>query len=120
MTDSDKFILCIEDDDDTLELIEFVFRQAGFRIKTFSEQFWSKIKENNYYSAVILDNHFGGLDTIEISRRIRALQPEIPIIFFSGDSRQSEKNKAIDAGATLYLVKPLDFEKLVPSVISLI
>lgn len=120
MTNNEKFILCIEDDEDTCELIDFVFKQAGFRVTTFDAQSWSNLKQENYYSAVTLDNHFGDVSGIEMCRRIRRLQPEIPIVFFSGDSRQSEILKALDAGATLYLVKPLDFEKLVPATIELI
>jgi DNA-binding response OmpR family regulator len=120
MDKSEKFILCIEDDEDSRDLIAFVFRQAGCRIKTCSEQSWLTIMKEDHYAAVILDNHLSGLSGTEICQRIHILHPKTPIIFFSGESRQSEINKAMNAAAALYLIKPLDFEKLVPSVMKLI
>lgn len=40
--------------------------------------------------------------------------------FFIGEARPKEKQKAIDAGASEYFVKPNDLEKLTQTVIDLI
>lgn len=113
-------ILCIEDDEDTCTLMRFVFEQEGFAVTTCSVEDCLKIVERESFSAIILDNYFGDLNGIDICREIRKVHRTIPIIFFSGEVRQSERQKALSAGASAYLIKPDDFEKLVDTTLNLI
>lgn len=113
-------ILCI-DDEDTRELIKFTFRLADYQVTTRSTAAEGLLQtEKGEFGAIILDNRFGDSSGAEICREIRRLNPTIPIVFFSGDSRQQEIDKALAAGANAYLVKPNDFEKLTETVIGLI
>lgn len=113
-------ILCIEDDEDTCTLMRFVFEQEGFIVTTCSAEDCLKIVERETFSAIILDNYFGALDGVDICRQIRNFHPSTPIIFFSGEVRQTEREKAFAAGADAYLIKPDDFEKLVETTLGLI
>lgn len=113
-------ILCIEDDADTCELIEFVFSAAGRQIETCERAECLKMVGENKYAAIILDNYFGELSGVEICREIRKFDSKTPIVFFSGEGRKDEINKALAAGASDYLVKPNDFERLLPRVTELI
>lgn len=117
---SKNSILCIEDDEDTCTLMRFVFEQEGFIVTTCSAEDCLQIVEHKSFSAIVLDNYFGDLDGIEICRQIRKFHPVTPIIFFSGEVRQTEREKALAAGADAYLIKPDDFEKLVETTLSLI
>lgn len=117
---ADISILCIEDDADTCELIKFVFTGEGCQVTTCDNRECLKTIELETFSAVILDNYFGVLSGIEICRNSRAKHPQIPIIFFSGEARRSEIDKALDAGASMYLTKSNDFEKLVETTLRLI
>lgn len=121
MMDKSKLsILCIEDDTDTCELIEYVFKQEGCQVTSCGNRDCLKIVEDEKFSAVILDNYFDGLSGVEICLKIRERHPQTPIIFYSGEARQSEINKALVAGATDYLIKPTGFERLVEKAFSLI
>ena len=113
-------ILCIEDNQDTCELITFVFNQAGYEIESCTQSECLEHIQGEKYLAIILDNYFDGMSGIEICREIRSFDKITPIIFFSGEARQAEIDKAIAAGASDYLVKPNDFEKLTDTVIKLI
>lgn len=113
-------LLCVEDDEDTCELVRFVFEQANFHVTTCSVQDCLEITEKYSFSAIILDNYFDKLNGIDICREIRKLHRHTPIVFFTGEVRQSEKEKALAAGANDYLVKPDDFERLVETVTNLI
>lgn len=115
-----RTILCIEDDEDTCTLVRFVFEQEDFQVTTCSAKDCLKIVEKESFSAIILDNYFGDLSGVDICREIRNLHSTTPIIFFSGEVRPSEKNKALSAGANAYLIKPDDFEKLVETARQLI
>jgi DNA-binding response OmpR family regulator len=57
---------------------------------------------------------------LEVSRQIRTFDKTIPIIFLSGETRQSEVDKAMGTGASAYLIKPNDFEKLPATIAELI
>lgn len=113
-------ILCIEDDEDTCELMTFVFEQAGYEVETCSKTDCLKRIHEEKFLAIVLDNYFDGMKGTEICREVRSFDQTTPIIFFSGEARLSEIDKALAAGANEYLVKPTDFEKLVPVVIKLI
>jgi CheY-like chemotaxis protein len=114
-------ILCIDDDEDTRELIRFAFQATGYPVATCAaaEEGLLKARKSGF-GAIILDNRFRGVSGEEICREIRRFDPLTPIVFFSGEARPAEIDKAFAAGANAYLVKPLDFEKLTETVIGLI
>ena len=76
--------------------------------------------EKGGYSAIILNNWFAESSRAEVYRKIRVFDSLTPIVFFIGEARPKEKQKAIDAGASEYFVKPNDLEKLTQTVIDLI
>ncbi len=120
MTEPKLKILCIEDDKDTCELITFVFKQAGYEVKTCSQLDCLELIHKEKFSAIILDNHFIEKSGVDICQELRSFDQATPVVFFSGEARETEIDKALTAGANAYLVKPNDFEKLVPTTIKLI
>lgn len=113
-------ILCVEDDVDTCELIRFVFEQAEFEVTTCNVQDCLKITDEREFSAIILDNYFDKLNGIDICRQLRERHPQTPIVFFSGEVRGTEREKALAAGANDYLIKPDDFDRLVETISNLV
>lgn len=120
MKNKDLKILCIEDDKDTCDLITFVFEQEGYKVQFCTQIECLKIIREEKFLAVILDNYFNGTTGVEICRELRNFDKTTPIIFFSGEVRQTEIEKALAAGANDYLIKPNDFEKLLPTTVRLI
>ena len=119
MTEPKTRILCIEDDKDTCDLISFVFKQTGYEIESCSQLDCLQLIHEEKFLAIILDNYFEGRNGTEICQEIRSFDRETPIIFLSGEARQTEIDKAFAAGANAYLIKPNDFEKLTETVITL-
>jgi DNA-binding response OmpR family regulator len=121
MEQSNKTIFVCDDDPDSCELIKFVFGLQGYKVISCNilDECLSQAREK-IFQAIILDNRFGGSSSLEVSRQIRSFDSTVPIIFFSGETRQSEIDKALQTGANAYLIKPTDFEKLTATVISLI
>jgi len=120
MTETNSKILCIEDDEDTCDLVTFVFKDAGYEIKSCGQTECLKLIHEDKFSAIVLDNYFDGLNGVDICRQIRSFDQITPVIFLSGEVRKTEIDKAMAAGANAYLTKPTDFEKLVPTTIKLI
>ena len=111
MTDS-KTILCVEDDKDSRDLLQFVLEREGFQVVSCasSEESLQLAKERKF-SAIILDHRLSEISGVEICRRIRAYDKQTPIIFYSGSAYPADGKAAMGAGANEYLVKPMDFQK---------
>jgi two-component system, OmpR family, phosphate regulon response regulator PhoB len=116
MTDS-KTILCVEDDKDSCELLQFVLGGEGFEVVSCStsEEGLQLAKEKNF-SAIILDHRLAEISGVEICRRIRAYDKQTPIIFYSASAHPKEREAGLAAGANDYLVKPLDFERIAETI----
>lgn len=120
MNESKLKILCVEDDEDTCELIGFVLKKAGYEVETCSRVDCLKLIHEEKFLTFILDNWFEGISGLDICKEIRGFDLNTPVIFCSGEARQSEIDKALAAGANAYLVKPIDFEELTKTVAELI
>ena len=65
---------------------------------------------------VLMDMHMPLMDGMEATRQLR-LSPDcayLPIIALSADAFTEQQQTAYEAGITDYLIKPLDFDKLLP------
>jgi OmpR-family two-component system manganese-sensing response regulator len=51
-----------------------------------------------------------------VCRELRSRGDTTPIIFFTGEAHESEREAAMEAGAQEYLVKPADIEILAETV----
>jgi two-component system, sensor histidine kinase len=75
------------------------------------------------YDAVLMDVTLAGADGLEATRRIRALSARagtIPVIGLSGLSSVADKTRAMQAGMTAYLTKPLTPAALADALASLV
>lgn len=106
-----KVILCVEDNKDNCELIalllaeyEVVFAQTvAEALQLFAER---------RFDLCLMDNWLPDGSGIELCRAIRLKDADVPIVFVSGVDSKPEIQKAHDAGAVQYLVKPYEPEKL--------
>jgi DNA-binding response OmpR family regulator len=58
------------------------------------------------FDLYLLDSRLPDLDGFDLCRRIRDVDQETPILFFSGAARETDQKKALDAGANAYVIKP--------------
>lgn len=121
MEQSKQTVFVCDDNADSCELIKMVFHLEGYEVVSCDnlEDCLSGARRNDF-DAIILDNRFGHVSSLEACREIRGFNRSVPIIFYSGEARASEIDKAHEAGADAYLVKPNDFERLTETVINLI
>jgi DNA-binding response OmpR family regulator len=68
---------------------------------------------------LIIDLNLPSEDGLEIAQRYRRINPDLIIIMLTGRVRPSDKVKGYDAGADLYLTKPLRSQELLASMRSL-
>jgi signal transduction histidine kinase/DNA-binding response OmpR family regulator len=69
------------------------------------------------YDRVLMDLHMPGMDGLEATRRIRALEAEqsgrrTPILALTANASAEDRDACLDAGMDGFLVKPLDRKRL--------
>ncbi len=62
--------------------------------------------------AVVLDLGLGGMDGLEVCRRLRRLQNRVPILMLTARDAVEDRIDGLDAGADDYMAKPFDVGEL--------
>ncbi len=111
-------ILCV-DEKDCCQMLDFmlniskpVFEFVG----ADSAEKALKLAENEKFDIYLLEYCLPEMSGIELCRRIRKTDADTPILFFSGMARPADRDEAMAAGATEYLIKPNDLDKFVETV----
>ncbi|RME63315.1 MAG: response regulator, partial [Alphaproteobacteria bacterium] len=68
-----------------------------------------------HFDAILMDMHMPKMDGFEATRRIRALGGEyaqLPILAVTANALDGDRERCLDAGATDYFQKPINFERL--------
>jgi len=122
MTEDLKTVIVVEDEPDAAELFAEMMRVSGFRVlKTYSSTPAISMIAKEQPDVVILDIMMPDVSGLEVLRFMRR-EPQligIPVIVVSARSMPSDIKEGLEAGATLYLTKPvgyLDLKKAVDQV----
>ena len=109
-------VLCVDDDEDSRLMLVTLLRLAFIDAKAVgtAAQALSLIQAE-HFDLYMLDGWLPEVDGFELCRRMRARDPHIPILFFSGAAYETDKKKGIEAGADAYVIKP-DIYKLMGTI----
>jgi DNA-binding response OmpR family regulator len=107
-----KTVMIIEDDPDAAEMFAEMMRVSGFRVlKLFSSGPAIPVILEEKPDIIILDVMMPDISGLEVLRFMRR-EPELaktPVIVVSAKSMPSDIKTGLDAGASLYLTKPVGF-----------
>ena len=103
-------ILIVEDDEVTSYMLEFLLQREGYAVTTAVDGKTAQqiIKDSRPFDIVLLDIMVPYINGFELITLIRSL-PEwqhTPVLMLSGKSQEKDIIKALDSGATDYIVKP--------------
>lgn len=116
---SNPRILFVDDDADSCELIDLMLNLAddSYAVTTVSTAGKAlDLIESQPFDLYIFDCRMPEITGVELCGKIRQTDSQVPIMFYSAAAREIDKNEAMAAGATEYLVKPNDFERLTGTV----
>ena len=109
-------ILAIDSDEIILKSIRKVFgndEDIDFVITTCNTAMEGlKLIRNDIYDLVLLDLVMPGINGIELMKRIKKINPDIPIVILSGYSSKSSYSDVISNGAENLLLKPFTTTEL--------
>lgn len=110
-------ILCVDNDQDTCEMIMLLLGQSGYEvIAAMNIAEGLTLAKREHFDLILLDWFFDDGTGLELCRMIRAFDSETVILFYSGVVDKDEIKHAISAGAQGFLVKPIGIEDLVQTV----
>lgn len=106
-------ILIIEDEESLSNLLKTELSFEGYEINTAADGISGlKIFEQEQLDLVILDWMIPKLDGLEVLRRMKKINKEVPVIFVTARDYVGDKVAGLDAGADDYLTKPFSIEEL--------
>ena len=113
MKDVRSFVLCVEDDPDTQEMLGVLIEQRGYRFRAVGNcaEALALLREDNY-SLLLLDNQLPDGAGIDLCKEIRRFDKRLPIVFLSGTTHINAQEVALNAGANAFLTKPVALEAL--------
>lgn len=106
-------ILYIEDDPGSQVLVERVLGDAGFRVVVASRGLEGlEAAAKHLPNLILMDINLPDMTGREITTRLRADERfrNVPIVALTAQSQAGEREKAIAAGLTGYLTKPIDID----------
>ena len=105
-------IVIVEDEPDTAEMFAEMMRMSGYQIyKAYNGTSAVALISKEKPAAVVLDLMMPDLSGLEVLRFIRE-DPEIsdiPVIVVSAKSLPSDIKNGLEAGASVYLTKPVGY-----------
>lgn len=106
-------ILYVDDDTDTCLLMGLLIQQYNENygvIAVGTVQKALDLISDLTFDLYILDYRMPEMTGIELCRLIRQTDSDTPIMIYSAMSRETDREDALNAGATAYLVKPNDLD----------
>jgi DNA-binding response OmpR family regulator len=114
-------ILCTEDDVDTRDVLCTILEMHGFEVICAKDSTQAiNLATAAKFDLYLLDNWLPGMTGDDLCRRLCELDPITPVLFYSGAAYDSDKARAMAAGAQGYVVKPADPDVLVREISRLI
>ncbi|MDG6078191.1 sigma-54-dependent Fis family transcriptional regulator [Erythrobacter litoralis] len=108
-------ILVVDDERDIRELVSGVLSDEGYECRTAADSSGAlEAVDKKRPSLVLLDVwlHGSKMDGLEVLDAIKAREPELPVIIFSGHGNIDTAVSAVSRGAVDFLEKPFETERL--------
>lgn len=108
-------ILVVDDEPDIRDLVAGVLRDEGYECRTAGDSTTAlAMVDQRRPSVVLLDVwlHGSPMDGLEVLDAIKAREPELPVIIFSGHGNIDTAVSAVSRGAMDFIEKPFEAERL--------
>jgi DNA-binding response OmpR family regulator len=109
-------ILCIDDHEDTSEMLKLLLAQEDYEVMTaVTIQEALSLAVSQEFDLYVFDKHLPDGSGLELCTKLMEVTPGVPCIFYTGDAYDIHRREAMAAGADDYVAKP-DVDALIESV----
>ena len=116
---SDKKILLVEDNPVNRRLAEFLLKSQGYQVRaaTNAQEAFDNIKSERP-DLILMDVQLPGMDGLEATKKIKEepASRDIPVVAVTSYAMKGDREKALAAGCSGYITKPIDKDKFLQEV----
>ena len=107
-------VLVVDDEANIAELLRMALRYEGWDVEVAltGSQAVSAARQHGP-DAVVLDMMLPDFDGMEVLRRMRADQPDVPVLFLTARDAVEDRVAGLTAGGDDYVTKPFSLEEVV-------
>lgn len=106
-------ILVVDDEAPLLRAYRRILNRAGYAVETAPEgETACSMLGDKEFDVIISDIAMPGMDGLELLRRIREWNLDVPVVFITGNPAVETAAQAVEFGALRYLVKPVTPKQL--------
>jgi len=117
MSETDRIVHIVDDDEAIRQSIGFLLRKAGFKVIAYpSGTDFLKNANRDLQGCVLLDVRMPGLDGLEVQKRMSDLGIALPIVMLTGHGDVTLAVRAIKAGAIEFIEKPFERSALLAAI----
>jgi DNA-binding NtrC family response regulator len=110
-------ILAVDDERNLLELLITVLGKRGFKVKTALNGIEAlKLLDQESFQLALLDLKMGPVNGVQLLKEIKDRRPVIKVIMMTAYPTNETRSEASMNGASAYLTKPVDIQKLVDTI----
>jgi len=107
-------ILTVDDEHSLTELLSMALRYEGWDVSTAHSGLEAvKVARETRPDAIVLDMMLPDFDGLEVMRRIRTEDPDVPVIFLTARDAVEDRIGGLTAGGDDYVTKPFSLEEVV-------
>ena len=109
MTATAPCILVVDDEPDTLGLVQLTLETAGYRVIGAASGGEALLQaQQQAFDLILLDVMMPDLSGLEVYRRLQATLTTVPpVVFLTAKNRPEDREAGEGLGAAAYLVKPI-------------
>ena len=112
-TPESPLVVVVDDDASVGNSTGILIRSLGMQAEAFlSGEDLLNSGRTAEAACLILDLRMPNMDGLELQRRLKEIQPRIPVIFFSAHATNEEEKRALRSGAVAFLRKPVSKDAL--------
>jgi two-component system OmpR family response regulator len=107
-------ILAVDDESSLTELLSMAMRYEGWQVSTAASGSEAvKAAREVRPDAIVLDMMLPDFDGLEVMRRVRAEDPDVPVIFLTAKDAVADRISGLTAGGDDYVTKPFSLEEVI-------
>ncbi|PWH06702.1 DNA-binding response regulator [Brachybacterium endophyticum] len=105
--------LVVEDEPTIADLLRFPLQMIGWEATVVGDGLEAvRVARELRPDVLVLDRMLPGIEGLEVLRRIRALQPEVPSLMLTAMDAPSDRVQGLASGADDYVTKPFTMEEV--------
>src|ERR671916_2039083 len=107
-------VLAVDDEASLTELLSMAMRYEGWQVTTAASGTAAvKAARDTRPDAIVLDMMLPDFDGLEVMRRIRSEDPDVPVIFLTAKDSVEDRIGGVTAGGDDYVTQPVRLEEVI-------